>query len=195
MAPHKLLSDVCNKHWAFLLTVSMTTTMTCLAPPKEGGRQTLSFSLRQNAFSPICSYSITGNHNNTQLFSPQLALFSKTVNSYHCRFARTVAKYVLREPYEILLSFCLLSKLQATVWDLSRSFVLCFHIFICGERQRCKFCFFWCLTIAITAAPAPARAQMNRWKVMSSCSKNKTQHTLFFKAQRTSLPIVTIPEF
>lgn len=155
MALPKLLSDVCNKHWAFLLTVSMTTTMTCLAPPKEGGRQTLSFSLRQNAFSPIYSYSITGKRNTVvnqpqqytaifpdAVFSPQLALFSKTVDSYHCRFARTITKYVLCEPYEILLSFCLLSKLQATVWDLLRSYELCFDIFICGERQRCKFCFF-----------------------------------------------------
>lgn len=29
------------------------------------------------------------------------------------------------------------------------------------------------LTIATTAAPAPARAQTNRWKVMSSCGKEK----------------------
>lgn len=31
------------------------------------------------------------------------------------------------------------------------------------------------LTIAMTAAPAPARAQMNRWNVMSSCKAKQTQ--------------------
>lgn len=34
--------------------------------------------------------------------------------------------------------------------------------------------------MAITAAPAPARAQTNKWNVMLSYSKNTSQHTLVF---------------
>lgn len=36
------------------------------------------------------------------------------------------------------------------------------------------------LTMAITAAPAPARAQTNKWNVMLSYSKNTSQHPLIF---------------
>lgn len=36
------------------------------------------------------------------------------------------------------------------------------------------------LTMAITAAPAPARAQTNKWNVMLSWSKNTSQHALVF---------------
>ena len=31
------------------------------------------------------------------------------------------------------------------------------------------------LTIAMTAAPAPARATMNKWKVMFSCKRNQRE--------------------
>lgn len=93
--------------------------MTCLAPPKEGGRQALSFSLRQNAFSPLYSYSLTGkhntgklwtSHNKTQLFS-QLQYFPTVAFCFQKHLTPTTAemiaiskaKYVLYEEYEILL--------------------------------------------------------------------------------------------
>lgn len=41
------------------------------------------------------------------------------------------------------------------------------------------------LTMAMTAAPAPARAQTNKWNVMLSWSKNTSQHALVFD---TSIP-------
>jgi len=50
----------------------------------------------------------------------------------------------------------------------------------CAPHVMCWVMFsvsYWWLTIAITAAPAPARAQMNRWNVMSSCTK--TNHSTY----------------
>lgn len=87
MAPRKLPGDVCNNLRAFLLPVSMTTTWHAWRLRNREGRQTLPFSLRQNAFSPIHSNSLTGKHNrakdqpqqNTDIYPPPpplLAVFS-----------------------------------------------------------------------------------------------------------------------
>lgn len=78
MAPRKLPGDVCNNLRAFLLPVSMTTTWHAWRLRNREGRQTLPFSLRQNAFSPIHSNSLTGKHNrakdqpqqNTDIYPP-----------------------------------------------------------------------------------------------------------------------------
>lgn len=69
-----------------------------------------------------------------------------------------------------------------------------FFFFFFSWRSECflgKICFLFIrllslrlvwsyLTMAITAAPAPARAQTNKWNVMLSYSKNTSQHTLVF---------------
>lgn len=108
-------------------------------------------------------------HNKTQLFCqlhipPQLPLFPKMLDPSHCS---------QRHYTEILHSFYLHSKIYATDIDF-----FCFMVGVKDFKDRARervVIFYWCLTMAITAAPAPARAQMNRWKVMSSCSKNKSQ--------------------
>ena len=207
MAPHKLLSDVCNYLRAFLLPVSMTTAMTCLAPLKEGGRQTLSFSLRQNAFSPIYSYSLSGKHNtgvpsgsHNKTQPHHFPTIQKTVNSYACRndmltpnritSATLFSKY-MNKSQGAIFGICIQKYISQNVLfyvaDLKdlRCFELRFVFVIPWEM-------YGCLTIAITAAPAPARAQMNRWKVMSSCSKNKSQHILLFKHYWTCQPMKII---
>lgn len=102
-------------------------------------------------------------------------LFSKYMNkSQGAIFGIRISKYISQNVLFYVADFK----------DL-RCFELRFVFFIPWEM-------YGCLTIAITAAPAPARAQMNRWKVMSSCSKNKSQHILLFKHYSTCQPMKII---
>lgn len=85
-----LLSDVCNNLRAFLLPVSMTTAWHAwLLRKREGDK--LSFSLRQNAFSPIYSYSLTGKYNRSYWSRYSISSHLPPL-SYHCTVFAATAK-------------------------------------------------------------------------------------------------------
>lgn len=85
-----LLSDVCNNLRAFLLPVSMTTAWHAwLLRKREGDK--LSFSLRQNAFSPIYSYSLTGKYNRSYWSRYSVSSHLPPL-SYHCTVFAATAK-------------------------------------------------------------------------------------------------------
>lgn len=141
----------------FFFAVSMTT-MTCLAPPTEGGRLSQSFPLRQNAFSPIRVFFL--------FFGSGARTAVMTIAVSRPQFVYPVTPQFHLRLSNFFLFFLNGGKFRARVWFKS--------------LQRCLV--FWCLwgleimsclTIATTAAPAPARAQTNRWKVMSSCGEEK----------------------
>lgn len=158
---------LCTNYWVmfpaitvpFFFAVSMTTTMTCLAPPTEGGRLSQSFPLRQNAFS----------HNRVFF----LFVAPRTYCSYDNSCVPTTvclprnAAVSLGPPF---LLFVNMGKFRARVW-----FKILHHCLVFWHLWGFKDVSFFmsCLTIATTAAPAPARAQTNRWKVMSSCGGQK----------------------
>lgn len=56
-------------------------------------------------------------------------------------------------------------------FHLTNVFIIFLHTMCMCMDVYVHFVRVFFLTIATTAAPAPARAQTNRWKVMSSCGK------------------------
>lgn len=162
MAVHELLSDVSSNHSAFLLRCFHDDHD--MPGASDRGREAGYHSLSHCAKMPSL---------------PSVFSFCFWLRRTYCSYDNSCVPATVCLPrnaavslatQQIFLFFLNGGKFRARVWFKSLQRCLVFWCFWGLEIMSC-------LTIATTAAPAPARAQTNRWKVMSSCGEEKKRET------------------